>query len=436
MDKERPVAAREQWGSETQRSLPVLIAGAITRTSTAVARQVLRAAALRGPWQDEKEAAIPPKKPLRLPNGYLLTFVVLVAIPSFLSDIYLAFLASDQYVAEARFAVKSPQSDFGSSSTDTKSMSSSSSGGISLPTIANQDAYIVSNYIGSRAAIEDVARNIGIRAVFQRPEADFWARLKNNASAEELTDYWKKMVSTYVDTMSGIVVLTVRAFRPGDARALAAAILEASEKLANDVSARARKSLMQEAEDELRRSEQLVRAALLDLRNFRDRQGFIDPGTAATSTGELLMQAMSDKIRLQNDYYVSAKATSPNAPTVVGLKTRLDALDNQIEQLRAKLTGNSPEGRTIAAALVTFEELEFKRIFAEKLYTMAQDALEQARLKAEQQNIFVETFVPPALPEEAKYPERLALSFLIPLGLLILWGIFALTAAAVNDHRY
>jgi capsular polysaccharide transport system permease protein len=67
---------------------------------------------------------------------------------------------------------------------------------------------------------------------------------------------------------------------------------------------------------------------------------------------------------------------------------------------------------------------------------MSQDALERARLKAEQQNIYVETFVQPALPQEAKYPERLALSLLIPLGLTVVWGIFALIAAAVNDHRY
>jgi capsular polysaccharide transport system permease protein len=104
--------------------------------------------------------------------------------------------------------------------------------------------------------------------------------------------------------------------------------------------------------------------------------------------------------------------------------------------LKSQLTGATAEGRTIAASLVTYEELELKRIFAEKLYTMAQDGLERARLKAEQQNIFISTFMPPAMPEDAQYPERLGLSLLIPLGLLIVWGIFALIGAAIDDHRY
>ncbi|MGD1038986.1 MAG: hypothetical protein ABR878_17880 [Roseiarcus sp.] len=56
--------------------------------------------------------------------------------------------------------------------------------------------------------------------------------------------------------------------------------------------------------------------------------------------------------------------------------------------------------------------------------------------KAEAQNIYVSVFVPPAPAQEAKHPERLALLLLIAIGLAIVWGIFALIGAAVDDHRY
>lgn len=94
------------------------------------------------------------------------------------------------------------------------------------------------------------------------------------------------------------------------------------------------------------------------------------------------------------------------------------------------------QGRTISASLTSFEQLRLNRMFAEKLYTMAEDALERARLRAEQQNIFVSTFVPPSVPQEPQYPQRLSLSLLIPIGLAMLWGIFALIAASIEDHRY
>ena len=432
-DEDRQIVTQELWEGATPRSLPGLLVGVFARTAHVALRRVSDAVVLRRPMPGEQDAETRARAPLPFPNAYLASFIAVVVIPSFLCFVYLAFIASDQYVAEARFAVQSAQFGFGSAKASS-ALGALSAG--SIPVMASQDAYIITNYIHSRAIIDDLQDKIDIKAIFRRPEADFWARLKDHASAEELTDYWNHMVGTYIDGPSGIVTLTVRAFRPQDAERLAQAVIVASEKLANDVSERARTTIMRQAEDEVRRSEGLVRKALADMRTFRDQQGIIDPVSAATSTSTLLMQAMAQKISLENNYFVASKAMSPEAPTVVELKTQLDGLDAQIAKLKSELTGHSPQGRTIAAALATFEQLELKRTFAEKLYAMAQDALERARLRAEEQNIFISTFVPPDLPQEAKYPQRLALSLLIPIGFAILWGIFALIAAAIEDHRY
>jgi capsular polysaccharide transport system permease protein len=213
-------------------------------------------------------------------------------------------------------------------------------------------------------------------------------------------------------------------------------VIAASEALANSVSARVREDAMRRAEGEVRLSEAKVVAALSDLRAFRDKAGMIDPVSAATSTGVLLTDAMTEKIKLQNNLFVATKAMSGDAPTVQALKTRLDGLDRQIDDLKSKLTSNASGASTIAGVLGQYEQLELQRQFAEKLYQMAQDGLERARQRAEAQAIYVSVFVPPALPQEAKFPQRLSLSLLIPIGLAILWGIFALIAAAIEDHRY
>lgn len=435
----------------TQRRAPSnaivgFFADAITWTSSNVVDGVRRRVALRGAVPAKEADAPKIRLPLTSPNWYWLSFIAFVAIPSFLCVVYLVFIASDQFESEARFAVRTAQLAGMSSQNDSSSSDGSNGGGHvgstsaplagSAPVIADQDAYIVANYIGSRTIIDDLAGKIDIRAIFQRPEADFWAQLSANATSEDLVHYWRKMVAAYVDATSGIVIVTVRAFRPANSTALAQAILHASEKLANEFSARARTAVMHDAEAEVRRSEGLVVSALLEMREFRDAQGFIDPLSAATSTSTLLMQTMSQKIQAENDYFVAAKAMSPNAPSVTSLKTRLDALDAQIAQLQSQLTSKSPEGRTISASLAKFEELELKRMFAEKLYTMAQDALERARLKAEDQNIYIATFVSPALPQEAEYPKRANLSIIIPLAFFIFWSIFAMLTASINDHRY
>jgi capsular polysaccharide transport system permease protein len=386
------------------------------------------------PTQVESDDALELRPaPGNRPSAYLLSLIVCVVVPSIACALYLAFIASDQYVAEVRFAVKTAQYD---SDRQKKSDGTGVASGASIPSIANQEAYIISDYVRSRGIVDDLSKTIDLHDLFRRPEADFWARLRQGASVEKLVDYWKGMVRTYVDGPSGIVTVEARAFRPEDALALGRAIIEASEKLANDVSARMRRDTMKMAEDEVRKSEGSVETALRDMRKFRDEQGFIDPIASANSTSKLLMQMMGEKIRLQSDYFVATKAMSAEAPTVVTLKTRLDSLEGQIDDLKSKLTGDSKAGATISAALVKFEALELQRRFAEKMYELAQDSLERAREKAERQSVYIEVFVPPALPEEAKYPERILMALLIPVGLLIVWGIFALTAAAVDDHRY
>ncbi|MGD0639116.1 MAG: capsule biosynthesis protein [Roseiarcus sp.] len=383
---------------------------------------------------EDAQGMAPVAAPGARPPVYLISFFLVVVAPAFAAIVYLALLASDQFVAETRFAVRSAQTE--SLDDKLKSALSSVTATMGTPAMSGQDAYIVATYIRSRAVVDDLSKTLDLGAIFRRPEADFWARLKDGASAEELLAYWQGMVSVYVDAPSGVLTVTVRAFRPDDALALSRAVIAASEALANSVSARARADAMTRAEGEVRRAEGKVVAALADLRAFRDKQGLIDPVASAASTGELLAGVLAERIKLQNNLFVATRAMSADAPTVQAMKTRLEGLDHQIDDLKAKLTSNAAGAATIAGVLSQYEQLEMQRVFAEKLYEMAQDSLERARQKAEAQAIYVSVFVPPALPQEAKFPQRLALSLLIPIGLTILWGIFALIAAAIDDHRY
>ncbi len=404
----------------------------LARVTTALLRGAVQAASLGAIRLGGADASTL-GRPGWLPkmSMYRASLILLVVVPSLISWVYLAFIASDQYVAEARFAVRSAQPESGTGASSL-SLSSLTSGSVSL---AGQDGYVVATYIRSHAIIEDLSKTLDIRAIFTRPEADVWARLEKHASAEALLHYWQGMVGAYVDGPSGIVTVSVRAFRPEDAVVLASSITQVSEALVNRISARAREDSMRRAEDEVRDSEAKVQASLSDMRDFRDKQGYIDPISAATSTATLLSQVLAQQLQVENDLFVANSTMSPDAPQLKSLKTNLAGLNVQIAQLKGELTGHSDEQQTVAASLAKFEELELHRIFAEKLYTLSQDGLERARKKAEQQNIYISVFVPPALPEDPRYPERLSLSLIIPVGLLIIWGICALTAAAIDDHR-
>ena len=368
----------------------------------------------------------------------LLSFIGFVLAPSLAVVLYFAFFASDQFAVESKFAVRSVELESQSSdspNTSSSSSSSSSSAGFSF-TATGQNAYIVTSYIRSRAIVDDMSAKLNLREIFRRPEADFWARLRRDASIDELTQYWLSMVDTYVDSLSGVVTVRLRAFRRDDALALGRAVVETSEALVNRISERARRDATAMAEKEVRRAFESVQKALSELHEFRDKAGIIDPGQTMGEIGKLLLPLLTEKEKLESELFVATREMSEDAPTVQVLRKKLEAAETHIKELKAKVTSEpGGAGQTVAASIAKFEELEIQRQLAERFYALAQADLDRAQLRATRQNIYLSVFVPPSLPEESRYPRRFAFSLLTFVALTVVWAIVIMVIASVEDHR-
>lgn len=400
---------------------------------------ILRAAGLEPSRPSPAEIDISPRgfdagpepQPQSQAKVILISLILVVALPILAAGIYLFFIASDQYASEARFAVKTVAASSDDGKGDTSLSSILTSGG----SLGGQEADIVANYIESRAIIDDVSRTLDVRAIFQRPEADFWARLPANASIEDLTTYWKHMVSVYIESTSGIVTVETRAFRREDALALAQAIVKSSETLVNSMSANVRADAVKHAEDEIRRSEANVRFALADLQEFRNSQGLIDPVKSAEQTGKLLLQLMGEKIETEGQLFVAQRTMGPNAPGIAGTKAKLESIDKHIATLQQQLAGNKEATKNLAATISKFEELDLKRQFAERMYGFARDGLDRARLIAERRSVYLAVFVPPSLAQDYSYPLRFSDFALIAVAAMVAWSCGATIWASILDHR-
>ncbi len=247
--------------------------------------------------------------------------------------------------------------------------------------------------------------------------------------------YWKGQVDPVYDAANGTVTVRVRAFDAGAALRLAEAVVAACEALVNELSQRSRNDALAHANAELAQAEDRLKTVLARTRAFRDREGMIDPARAAEASGALAARLRDDLVKANTDLAILKGYMRDEAPSIQVLAARIRAIEAQLRSLGAEMT-DPEEARSdrLTRRLGDYEQIESERRFAEASYQLALRAVEQARANADRQRVFIASFVPPSLPEEALYPRRWRTLGTVALIAFALWGIGGLAAQSVREH--
>jgi capsular polysaccharide transport system permease protein len=360
-------------------------------------------------------------------------FAVIVLLPTVVAALYFFLIASNQYVAEARFAVRGATQKLPSVGVGGRF------GGGAISTLiemnSNQEAFIVVNYIQSGRIIEDLRGELDVRAIFRWPAGDFLAAFAPDGTQEQFARYWRTMVSASVEPVSGIAIVRVTTFSPAESLRLANAILASCERLVNEFVNRVRVDTLQRSEDDLRRAGRRVAAARSALREFRERYGFIDPSGSARSLFDTILKLRQERITADTDLAAARSQLGEASARIRELQARVNILDDQIRKLEAQLTrpeDNDP--RKASEAIRAYELLLFDAKMADDVFMLAETALTDARTNLAKHHVYLETYVRPTLPEDALYPRPLLATFAVLAGTFMLWAISVLAAAGLRDH--
>lgn len=363
-----------------------------------------------------------------------LGFILVVVVPTLVASGYYVFYAADQYMSDAMFVVRGQ-----SQSASALSTILTSTTGIGR---SEDDTYAVQDFMTSRDALEELVRDNDIRAVFNRPEADALARfprqflpLGDNSlwgnSFEHFYEYYQKHVTVELDSTTGVSTMKIRSFRPDDSQKIANALLAAAERLVNRMNERQRETVMGDARKELKLAEGRVEAIAADIAKFRNQQEVVDPTkqSAAMLQSLTVLQDTLIKTKLQLAQIMSSSRQSPLIPEY---QQRVVAMQGQIDEAKRRITG--VDG-SMVPKMTTYDLLTLRREFADKQLASATASLEQARQKAEQKQIYVETIVRPNEADYPAYPRKIASIALVFFGSLGAFGLLSLIAAGAREHK-
>jgi capsular polysaccharide transport system permease protein len=349
---------------------------------------------------------------------------ILAFTPTTLAAGYYGLIATDQYVSESRFVVRSAA----------RPEISGLLSGLAQLGIgpAQDDASAVQDFLTSRDATRQLREALPVDQIYGDEDADFLARFPSviyGRTEEEFFKYFQHMIS--VGSHNGIAILRVRAFRAEEALHVSQALLGMGEQLVNRMNVRIQRDAIAASQKELELSQRRLVQAQIELASFRNRELMIDPARNAATLSELIGKMSSDLAETRAQVTTMLKS-SPSSPQLTSLRHRESSLAQEVAVERSRIAGSS-DG--LAERIATYDRLNLEREFANRMMTSAETELARARSEALRQQLYLERIVEPGAADYPTEPHRLASIITVfaanLIGFFLLWLVFT----GVREHR-
>ncbi|WP_260088651.1 sugar transporter [Phaeobacter inhibens] len=347
----------------------------------------------------EQRPAYPLARPASMKKrhwGLVISFVALVLAPLLAVMIYLWTFAEDQYASTAGFTVRSQES----------SGANDLLGGLAqfAGTSSASDSDILYEFIQSQEMVAAVDAAVDLQGHYSALWPRDWVfALWPEASLEDLTWYWQRIVGISFDSGSGLIEVQALAFDAATAQAITKAIVAESQTRINALNEQARADAMRYARADLDEALERLKEARQSLTSFRTRTRIVDP--EADIQGRMgvmnnLQQQLAEALIEQDLLLVSV---SPSDPRIKKAQQHIDVIRDRINIERQTFTSNNTDtggvGEDYPSLISEFERLTVDREYAEESYRAALTALEVARDDAARQSRYLATYInPPRAP--------------------------------------
>jgi capsular polysaccharide transport system permease protein len=147
---------------------------------------------------------------------------------------------------------------------------------------------------------------------------------------------------------------------------------------------------------------------------------------------QLTAQLSEDQATLAS---LQSEGQTENSPQIRTLRANIAAIRAQIDRIAATIAAAKPgETQSLASVVSGYDTLTAAAAIDQQLYNSDLLALQNARNKAAEESIYLETFVQPSQPQSSIYPQRGLLICEIAFAGFILWVLSILLINTIRDQ--
>jgi capsular polysaccharide transport system permease protein len=364
-------------------------------------------------------------------------FSIFVLLPFFVFTFYQVILASPQYESHAKVIVKEPD---GMATLD-PAMAIMSGFGVGT---SNLDTELIKAFIKSNDMLLYLEETLQIGKHYASGQYDFFSRLDDDASSEDILSYYLDKVLIEIDENSQVISVFVQAYEPDFALLMSSTIVDRAEWYINEVGHNLAKRQLEFVKNEHQLVEKRLQKDKTALLAFQRRHNLLDPQAEGIALQQITYQLEGQVAIKQTELINLRNSMSENAPKVIQAKSQLNSLVLQLEKERSRLTNEKaideslPEEEqnlSVSQILAKFSDFKINMELALQAFTSSQVSLEKSRIEAYRQLKYLVIVESPTKPQEAKYPEVLYNISLFLAVTLMLFGIGRIVIATVSELR-
>lgn len=363
----------------------------------------------------------------KLMSGRTSRYLALVAAPTMLVWLYLALVAVNGYVSRAQVMVEG-EPNVAAAGAELALGLLNAGGGKS-----KQDALLVRNFMLSRTMLAHLDEKLDLRGHFSAPGFDVVRRLDAEASTEEFLKFYQRQLHVVVDDESLMVAVEFTAFDPEFAQRVVQQLLKHSEAFVNDISRAFAREQLRFVEDEVDQANERLKAATREMIDLQRQNEVFSPEWETEALAKILGELEGELARERTQLKALQSYLNAAAPEVVAARQRVQALEAQVAQERARLVGKQNTG--LNDLMLDYQDAEVNVRLASEIYKTALATLEATRLESVRKVKFLAVMDEASLPDAVEHPRILYWTLTFFLLLNIGYFVVNLIIAAVEDHR-
>ncbi|EFH5042154.1 sugar transporter [Escherichia coli] len=338
--------------------------------------------------------------------------------------IYFGLIASDRYVSRAELVVK--QADQIKMLPDALSM-------LGIGGSNHEDILLIQDYLKSPDLLSKLDKELGLKAHYQSHKVDYFSRLPADVSREQFIEYYRNHLTLRLDDISGVLTIEFQAFDPAYGQRVVGLMLKESEGFINKLGHQVALEQLAFVEKEVDRAYQRVQDEKAKVLAFQNSHQLISPESTSTARLGVVSQIEGELARQQAQLKQLQSYMKETAPAVISMKARVEALTEQLEQEKGRLTGTDKDAMNEVTA--SYMDVKTQATLAADLYKSGLISLEQARVEAYRKLKHLLVVSQPTLAEDAEYPRRLYNLATIGVLLCLLYGLIIMGLATLREHQ-